>query len=139
MIRALLSLNILHVVVVSMAGFALGSVWYSPFLFAKAWLREMRIDPADARAAGGGLTLLVSAFVLTLVSTAGLAALISVAGPRTAGAGARFGLLVGLLLVAARQGVNGVFERRSLRHFLITAGHDVALCALQGALLGAWA
>jgi hypothetical protein len=40
--------------------------------------------------------------------------------------------------VAAREGVNGIFENRTLRHFMIVAGHDVVLLAVQGAILAVW-
>ena len=34
--------------------------------------------------------------------------------------------------------INSLFGGRTLRHFLIVAGHDVAPCVFQGAIPGAW-
>ncbi len=52
--------------------------------------------------------------------------------------GAGLGLFAGMGLVAAREGTNAVFEKRTLRHYMIFAGHDVVLLAVQGAILAVW-
>ncbi|HEY1794097.1 MAG TPA: DUF1761 domain-containing protein [Opitutaceae bacterium] len=140
MIDALKSLNPAAVIVVSVAAFAVGALWYFPLLFVKAWLSDMRIDPAKAREEGKKRMPVVmsAAFLCTIVSTLALAVLIAshhVAGPVK---GAEFGLLAGAGLVAARQAVNSLFEMRTLRLFLIVAGHDVVQFAVAGAILGAW-
>jgi len=136
--EVLFNLNPVHVIVVAMVGFLLGAVWYSPLLFVKAWMAETKITPEIARASGSGAGRLISAFVLTLLSTTVLAAL--VADHRSHGPvhGAELGLLIGVGLIASRQAVNAVFSLSSLRRFLIVAGHDVVLCVLQGAILATW-
>jgi hypothetical protein len=136
--EVLLSLSPLHVIVVAIVGFLLGAVWYSPLLFVKAWMAETKITPEIAKAAGSGPGRLISAFLLTLLSTCVLAAL--VADHRSHGPihGAELGLLVGVGLVASRQAVNSIFSLSSLRLFLIVAGHDVVLCVLQGMILASW-
>jgi hypothetical protein len=136
--EVLLSLNPLHVLVVAIVGFALGAVWYSPLLFVKAWMEEMNITEESMKAAGGGVGRMVSALLLTLVSTAVLAAL--AADHRSHGIvhGAELGVLVGGGLIASRQAVSALFSRTSLRLFLIVAGHDIVLCTVQGAILACW-
>jgi hypothetical protein len=131
------NLDYFHVVVVAIVGFAFGALWYSPVLFLKAWVAEMKLA-GDAEPGGGGPARMLGAFLCTLVSTTVLAVL--VVDHRSHGVvhGAELGLLVGAGLVAARQGVTGIFERRSLRLFLISAGHDVVLCVLQAAILTCW-
>jgi hypothetical protein len=136
--NALTSLNPLAVLVVSLIGFVLGGLWFSPLLFVKAWMAEMKITPESAKAAGHGKSRMAAAFACTIVSTFTLAMLMAALHESSALKGAELGLLVGAGLVAMRMGVNALFELRSCRVYMITAGHDVLLCVLQGAILAVW-
>jgi hypothetical protein len=139
MTHSLTNLSPVAIIVVSLLGIGFGFAWYSPYLFGGAWMREMKISPESIRSGSGRAPMMMGgAFLLTVVSTFTLAALI--AAHHSAGAlrGAEFGLLVGAGLVAAREGTNALFESRTFRHFLIVSGHDVVLCVFQGAVLGAW-
>lgn len=138
MLNALTSLRPLVVLAVSVIGFALGALWYSPLLFVKAWLEEMKITPEIANAAGHGKSRMAGAFACTVVSTLTLAILVAANHTSSPLKGAELGLLVGAGLVAARHAVNALFEMRSLRVYLIVAGHDVALCVILGAILAVW-
>jgi hypothetical protein len=140
MYNALTSLNPLAVIVVSIIGFAIGAIWYSPALFSKAWMAEMKLTPEQAQAASKGRIPLMmgGGFMCTVVSTLTLAVLIAANRTSAPVKGAELGLLVGAGLVAARQATNAIFEMRSLRHFLIVAGHDVAMCTVLGAILAVW-
>lgn len=139
MIHSLTSLSPLAVIVVSLLGLGFGFVWYSPFLFGRAWIEEMKAAHMTMRIGSGRAPMMMGgAFLLTVVSTVTLAALISAHHSTGALRGADFGLLVGAGLVASREGINAIFENRSFRHFLIISGHDIALCVFQGAILGAW-
>jgi hypothetical protein len=141
MINAIESLSILRVLVVSVVGFFLGALWFSPLLFVKAWLAEMKYTPemlAGFRKEPGSKLMLPKCFLWTILSTVTLATLL--AANHTSGAlkGLELGLFVGVGLVASRESVNGMFERHTVRHRLIASGHDVALLALQAAILGVW-
>jgi len=146
MLHTLLHLNFLVVVGVAVAGFLLGWLWYSPLLFVKAWIKEMKFSEADLKMKPSkGMLMMASALVMTFVSTAVIAVLITehqmlVKDHPSLGAlgGAKVGLFVGVGLLAVRHGVNHMFQMKSLKLFLIVAGHDVVLCTLQGALLGQW-
>lgn len=139
MIHAIAGLSPLAIVVVSLVCFALGGLWYSPMLFSKAWMKEMKITPESWKAQSMGMAkTMFLAFLCTVVSTSSIAALIAAHHVASALKGAEFGFLVGAGLVAAREGANFLFEARSLRHFLIVAGHDITLFVIQGAILGVW-
>jgi hypothetical protein len=138
MLQAISHLNWIAVLVVTVIGFGLGAVWYS-LLFGKAWAQEIKLTPemmeAHRRRTGAVMS---TAFLLNVLSTFTLAVLISAHHVAGADKGAELGLLVGVGLVAARQGTNMLFESRSLRHFLIVAGYEVLMCTVQGAILGVW-
>ena len=146
MLHTLAHLNWLIVVGVAVAGFLLGWLWFSPFLFAKPWMKEMGFTKENMKIKPSkGALMLLSAVLLNIVSTAVLAVLITehqmlIEGHPSLGlvGGAKVGLFVGAGLVAVRQGVNHMFALKSLKLFLIVAGHDIVLCTLQGALLGQW-
>jgi hypothetical protein len=72
---ALSNLNWLHVLVATVAYFAIGAIWYS-LLFQKPWIRYHKIDTnnPDARK-GAGMIMLVG-FVWTFIICTGLAILI---------------------------------------------------------------
>lgn len=142
MFAVLSHLNYLIVLAVAALGFLLGWVWYSPVLFSRAWMKEMNFAPADfKKSPAQGMLMLAGAFALTFLSTTVLALLVTwheQLGATGALGGLKMGLLVGLGLVAVRQGVNSIFAMKSLKLYVIVAAYDVVLCALQGALLGLW-
>jgi hypothetical protein len=141
MTHSIESLSLLRLLVVSLVGFLLGGLWYSPVLFVKAWLKEMKITPEmmEAYRKGGMAKLsLPACYALTIVSTFTLAAIEASDGTKGFLKGTEMGLFVGLGLIASRSAVNGMFEHRTMRHMLITTGHDVVLCALVGGILGVW-
>jgi hypothetical protein len=133
MIHVLTNLSPVAVIVVSVLGFGFGAAWYSPYLFAKAWMEEMKTTPETMKSRPGRMpTVIGGSFLLAVVSTITLAALISAHHSTGALRGADFGLLVGGGLVAAREATNALYEGRTLRHFLIVSGHDAGLCVFQG-------
>ena len=138
MIDALVSLNYLAVFVVAIIGFMLGWLWYS-FLCGKAWMAEMKMTEESMAACKPKMgRIMTTGFVLTLVSTFGLAWLMRAHGSATALSGAEFGGVVGLLVVGARLLNGGLWEQRSLKLQAITVGHEVVLYTVQGAILGVW-
>jgi uncharacterized protein YneF (UPF0154 family) len=139
MIHALTGLSPVAILVVSVLCFLIGGLWYSPLLFVKAWMEEMKITPESMKAQNKSMAKTMgTAFLLTLVSTVTLATLLEVRHTSTPLSGAELGLFVGAGLVAAREGTNAVFESRTLRHFAIVAGHDITLLVIQGAILAVW-
>ena len=136
----ILHLNYVHVLVVSVAGFMLGWLWYSPVLFAKPWMAEMKIteEKMKAAAAKGMARFFIQGFLFTMLGTFGLAALIAAHGSPNWKHVAAFGVFVGVFGPVVRMLNGSVWEERSCKLQAITAGHEVALYALQGAILGAW-
>jgi hypothetical protein len=137
--HAFTSLNPVAILVVSILGFLLGGVWFSKLLFVMAWLKEMKLTSEMAKAQSKGPARTMGpAILLTIVSTTALATLLAAFHVTSALRGAELGLFVGVGLVAAREGVNAIFENRTLRHYMIVAGHDVVLFTVQGAILAVW-
>jgi hypothetical protein len=137
---AILHLDYLHVLVVTVAGFMLGWLWFSPVLFVKPWLAEMKYTEEHMQAAAkdGMAKYMIRAFLYTLLSTFGLAVLIAMRGAPNWKHGVALGAFIGVFGPGMRMLSNGVWEKRSCKLLAITVGHEVVLYALQGVILGAW-
>ena len=130
-----LHFNFLAIVTAALVTFAVGGLWYSPILFARAWMRECGLTEAQTRQAPMARVFGLS-FLAALVMSANLAAFLG------AKATLPFGLLAGAATgigwVAMSLGVTYLFEQRSLKLWLIDAGYQVVAYTLMGGILGAW-
>ncbi len=128
--------NYLAILVATVSTFVLGGLWYSPVLFGKAWMQEMGFTEESLKARGDVGRIMGLSFVLELVMAFNLAAFI---GPK---ASLTFGLFAGVAAgfgwVALAFGVTYLFERKSLRLFLINAGYHAVAFTIMGAILGVW-
>jgi xanthine/uracil/vitamin C permease (AzgA family) len=134
-------LNYVHVLVVTVAGFVLGCLWSHGPLFGKQWMAEMKFTKESMEAAmkqQGMAMFLIKGLTFTLLSTFGLAALIAAHGSSNWKHGVAFGMFVGLFGPGVRLLNGACWENRSVKLQAINFGHEVAIYALQGAILGAW-
>jgi hypothetical protein len=128
-------MHYLGILLAGLAMFALGSVWFSPVLFMRAWIRESRVDASqkpDAKAMAKTFGLTV---VLLLVSAAILSRFID---NWTEGEGILHGLEVGLMggiWVSVATGINFLFEKKSWTLFFIDAGYYLVGFAVMGVIL----
>lgn len=127
--------NIAAIFVAALMGFALGGLWYSPLLFAKAWMREAGLSEQQVREAPMGRVFGLAG-VASLVMAFNLAAFI---GPKASlGFGLFAGAAAGIGWVAMSLGVIYLFEQRSLKLWLINSGYQVLAYTLMGGLIGVW-
>lgn len=136
------SLNWLAILVAAISTMVVGFLWYSPLLFAKAWMREMGYDPNDkarmeemkksAGLAYGGsfMASLLSAFTLALV----------LHGLRTEGlhTGLMLGFHVWLGFVATVQFTGALFAKQSMKLFVINTGYQLVCYLVMGTILTLW-
>ena len=127
--------HLLAVFLAALAMFALGSVWYSPLLFARRWMQESGIDP-DKKPEGREMARMFGlTFLLLLIAAAVLDCVLT---SWAVGEGMSHGLSVGFLggtLVAAATGITFLFEKRSPIYFLINAGYDMLGFCIMGVVL----
>lgn len=128
-------INYLAVLVSALAFFVIGAIWYSPVLFANAWIKDLGLKKEEMARQNMVKTFGVS-FILMLVMAFNLAAFIG------NGMGWQFGLTAGALAgigwVALALGVLYLFERRSFRFWLINAGYLSIGFSVMGLIIGAW-
>lgn len=126
--------NLPAVLAAALLTFALGGLWYSPLLFAKAWMKECGLTEEQTRRAPMARTFGLSALA-SLVMAFNLAAFI---GPKGAAFGLFAGAATGIGWVAMSLGVIYLFEQRSLKLWLINSGYQVLAYTLMGGLIGLW-
>lgn len=127
--------NFLAVTVATILAFVVGGLWYSPLLFFKAWLSGAGLTEQDAQKGHPG-KIYGGAFVLTFIAATLLA--VAIGHRQSLAAGIHWGIIVGLGWVATSFGTNYLFERRSLRLWLVNAGYNVVTFVLMGAVIGFW-
>jgi len=128
-------INLLAVVAAAVSAFLLGGLWYSPVLFGRPWQAAAALSDADLKA-GKPAVIFGGAFVLSLVAAFVFAMFLGPKPSLALGLGA--GASAGLCWVAAGFGINYLFERRSLRLFLINGGYSTFQFTLYGLVLALW-
>lgn len=127
-------INYVAVFAAAIASFALGGLWYSPALFAKVWQREAGVTEEQLQNANMGMIFGLS-FLLCLLAAFVFALFLGPHPTLVLGVGA--GFAAGLCWVAASFGINYLFERRSLKLFLINGGYHTLQFTLVGLVLAA--
>jgi len=127
-------INYLAVLLSALAFFVIGSIWYSPLLFAKVWMKELGFT-MDPQSNVMMFKVFGLSFLLMLIMAFNLAAFIG------NGNGFQFGLTAGALTgigwVALAIGINYLYERKSFRIWLINAGYMAVGFSAMGAIIGA--
>jgi hypothetical protein len=133
--NAFQNLNWLAIIVAAVSAFILGSIWYSPVLFAKRWMKETGITKESVKDTNM-VKIFGLAFLLSLVASFFLAMFLG------AKAGAAFGALAGFMAgigwVFTFMGISYLFEAKSLAHFLINSLYSVTSMTLMGFIIGIW-
>ena len=128
-------LNLWAVLAAAVSAFALGAVWYAPFLFGAAWKRANGFGVDEPPAANAKIFAL--SFVLSLVMALNLAMFLN--DPKTNAAwGATAGFLAGFGWVAMGIGIVSLFERRPWAYVFVNGGYLMVALVVMGAILGAW-
>jgi hypothetical protein len=128
-------INLAAVFAAAASALVLGGIWYSPALFASAWMRAAGIPETQSRPAHPA-RVFGGAFVLSLIAAFVFAMFLGPAPGLKLAVGA--GFAAGLCWVAASVGMNYLFERRPLRLFLINSGYFTLQFTLYGLVLGLW-
>jgi hypothetical protein len=122
------------IVIASVAAFIVGGIWYSPKVFAPAWMREVGMTDADHKEGSSAWAGMAKMYGLTFVQAVFLTIM---AGPSaTAVTGAILAALIALGFVSPMLGINAVAERRTCTFFLINAGYAIVSFAVMGAVIG---
>lgn len=130
------------VAVATVAGFALGSVWFAPPVFGNYWARHVseysRIPEAEITGDAGRPASLGKWLVAAGVNAVALALAVEAIGADSAGDGAALGIVLGVGMGATLASWPVIFTRMPKEWWLVNSGAFVAMQAAMGAVLGAW-
>jgi len=126
----------LEILIGGIAAFLLGFGWYTA-LFGKAWQAETGITDEQAQS-GVGLTHGL-AFLMMCIMSFQINYIINFheLAEQTFVHGAFHGLLAAVFLPVPAIAINYLYQKKSLKLFLIDAGYVLAFCALSGGVMSA--
>jgi hypothetical protein len=140
MIAEIESIHYPAIVVATIVSLLLGAIWYSPFVFGKAWIKEMHLTRADLKRNKeiGMWKIYFGALICTFLAANILCFFIRITHAHTALTGGSMGALASLGLVATSSATNYLFQHKSAPLFMITMGHHLVSFIAMGAILGYW-
>jgi len=124
----------LEPVIGGLAAFLLGFAWYT-VLFGKAWQAETGISDEDAQS---GIAMTHGlALVMMIIISVTINFVISMHEPaeQTFVHGGFHGLMLGGMVCLPAIAINYLYQKKSLKLFLIDGAYTVAWCALSGAVM----
>lgn len=135
-------MNYLAIIVAAVINVAVGSLWYSPVLFAKPWSKAMGMKAEDFTKNGKkmGAGMYVPPFISAIVSAYVLAWFINALNITTATGGLGIGFLGWLGFTTTAQILNSwVFSGGKPKElYFINTGYHLVIFCIMGAILGAW-
>lgn len=133
-------INVLAVLVATVAHQALGALWYGG-VFRETWLRAMgkTREELEAESAnmGMGPSMAIGGFC-SLISVTALAFILSAFDDPSLADGIVVGLVSGIGFVAASTFMNGIYEQKKPTLSVLFGAYYTIGLAIAGAILGAW-
>ena len=125
-------MNWLAVVVATLAFFAVGAIWYTA-LFGKIWQREVGLSNEQLTGGRNMMLVMGTCFVLEFIVCLTVGHMFDFLEPSDrAKMMIALGLALGVMMPAT--GINYLYQRKSLKLFLVDSGHFVAGMAAVGAV-----
>jgi len=132
-------LNYLAVVTAAVAAWAIGALWYSPALFARAWVAAHRYTPQDLerlkRSAGRAYAVSLLCYVLMAAALGILASYMALSLPHQ---GAQLGLLVWGGFALPLGLVAHVFSEKGWAAWAIDAGYQLVYLLAMSLIVTVW-
>lgn len=161
-----MEMNFISVLVAAATTLVVGFIWYSPMLFANAWMKESGLTEEQLKKGNMlkifGLTFVFSimiAMIMQVLTIHQFGALGMVGGPglaetakpsyaafmadygtvfRTFKHGALHGFMSGLFFAFPLIAINGLFEHKSWKYIFINAGYWIVSMTIMGAIVCGW-
>lgn len=131
--------SLLPTFVAALAAFLLGALWYSPLLFAKAWVAAHGYSEADVTAMRARAPRAYGiSFLCFLLMAHVMAWLVHLTGASTWLYGVHLGFLAWLGFAVTLGLTAQVYSNRKFAAFAIDCGYQLVYLLAMGAILGAW-
>lgn len=113
--------NFIELIVSSFAGFAVGGLWYSKWMFQKSWMKEIKINPAEVEKIDSkemGVSLILG-FLRTIVIAFVLIFLIEITGFKTMQEILKLAFFIWIGFIATIMLDSVLWERKSRKLYFI--------------------
>jgi hypothetical protein len=131
--------NYLAVLVAAVVSIVIGTLWFSPNLFGKAWMKETGKSESDMQAGKKMMGKMYTiATVAALVTAYVLTHFIQYAGASTWQGGAQAGFWVWLGFFATTSTGDVTWNGRSWKYWAVINGHSLLGLLVMGAILASW-
>lgn len=131
-----MEINWVGIILAVVSAMAIGAAWYSPLLFVKTWMKELKLSEKDGQGTNLGLLMAIN-IIINFIVAISLAMFI---GPD---AGWKFGMFAGFMagstFVSAFIAINYLYEQKSIKAFLINAGYATVALTVMGTIIGFFA
>jgi len=133
------SIHYAAVLVAAVLAFILGALWYSPALFASAWMRAHGYgDEQIARMRARAAKSYAGSFVCFVVMAFAMSALVARVQPVGVLGGLKLGALVGVGFAAMVSLIANLYSDKPRAAWAIDAGYQVAYLVVMGVVLSVW-
>ena len=135
-VAEVVDINLVAVLVSAAVMFLIGSVWYSPMLFAKPWQALTKLKEKDLRQ--NMASSYVGAFLSFLIIAYALAYFVGQLGAESAMEGAVVAGLVAFGFAVPLTLSNALMHNTRKKLWSINTGYAIVGLLVMGAILGAW-
>lgn len=132
-----MGINLVAALVAAVIHFMLGGLWYSKILFAEQWMVAVG-KTEDEIKQGSNAPAYIGSFISTFLLACILAYFINWSGSVGFFKGIQIAFFAWLGFVATTLFTNNLFQKSSLKLFLIDSGYWLAGMLIMGAILGVW-
>lgn len=124
------------ILVATLASYAFGALWYSPFLFGNTWVKLNRLKEEDMKKSAG--TAMLVTFITTFFTV--MVVEIFIVGLQTnfIGQSIMVGILIGLFVLAGNMLSENLYSNRPLKLWLVSAGYRFFMVMIIAIVLGLW-
>jgi len=136
--HVLSNINWLHTLVAALAYFALGSIWYSPVLFAKKWMTLVNVNFNDPSIKKNMAITFLTSFVLMFINSIGLSILMQILPAIDAIGGIKLGLLIGVCFSTTAVSINYLYTQKPFLLYVIDCAYHITGITIAGAILAGW-
>ncbi|MBI2085465.1 MAG: DUF1761 domain-containing protein [Candidatus Aenigmarchaeota archaeon] len=135
------SAGLVPIVVSAIASMIIGMIWYSPMLFGKSWMNEMKMNAKkmlSMKKSGGINKAYMLSFAGSLLTAYVLGYFVNLLGANTAMGGAAVGFWAWLGFVVTTNSSGVLYEGKSAKSYYIGAAHQLVNMMVMGAIVGMW-
>ncbi len=135
--QVLSNLNWLHILVATVAYFALGALWYGP-LFSKAWIKGHKVNVNDPEMKKGVAAIMIGSFIFFFIITTALAVIYRLTPISETMHAIKFGLFFGVGFAVPIISINSLYLKKPFSIHLIDGLYHVVGMTIASLILVLW-